>query len=162
MVKCRTDAANNLSRSLETCKMLKIISPKLKSIKISESVTAHQTLCEHDLGYVQHRSEKHFTQNVTNVTFVFETFPNKKTKDKNVGRNGILYCHRLNKVGVRPQCPPPNSTHAVVCPFQDPRGTHLASCLNNHQSINPTRISGRRTWEVDRKPGNPVDPGHRG
>jgi len=32
-VKCRTEAVNILSRSLETCKMLKIILSKLKFIK---------------------------------------------------------------------------------------------------------------------------------
>ena len=33
-VKCRTEVVNNLSRSLETCKVLKNILSKLKFIKI--------------------------------------------------------------------------------------------------------------------------------
>jgi len=43
-VKCHTEEVNHLSRSLETCKMLKIILPKLNFMKISESVIPHQTL----------------------------------------------------------------------------------------------------------------------
>jgi len=37
-VKYRTEVVNNLSRCLESCKMLKIMLVKLKVIKISESV----------------------------------------------------------------------------------------------------------------------------
>jgi len=49
-------------------------------------------------------------KNVTNVTFIFETFPNTKPKDKNVRGHGILYSRRLKKVGgTRPPCPPPKS-----------------------------------------------------
>jgi len=54
MVKCRREA-DNLSRSIETCKMLKIILSKLKFIKISESVIPHQTLFQHRFGYAQGR-----------------------------------------------------------------------------------------------------------
>ena len=43
-VKCRTEAVNNLSRPLETWKMLKLILSKRKLIKISESVLPHQTV----------------------------------------------------------------------------------------------------------------------
>ena len=49
-VKCRTETVSNLSRSIETCKMLKIILSKLKFIKISESVIPHQTLFQHQHG----------------------------------------------------------------------------------------------------------------
>jgi len=50
---------------------------------------------------------------VTNVTFVFETSPNTKPKEKNVGGHGILFPHHLKKVeGTRSTCSPPNCTHA--------------------------------------------------
>jgi len=55
-VKCRAEAVNNLSRSLETRKMLKIISLNLKFIEISESVILHQTLFQHQLGYVSYQT----------------------------------------------------------------------------------------------------------
>jgi len=51
-VKCRTQAVINLSRSPETCKMLKIASSKPKFIKISEPVIPHQALFQHQRGYV--------------------------------------------------------------------------------------------------------------
>jgi len=45
-----------------------------------------------------HLNEKLFRQNVTNITFIFETSPNMKPKEKKVGRT-------------RPPCPPPNCAH---------------------------------------------------
>jgi len=36
---------------------------------------------------------------VTNVTFIFDTFPNTKPKEKKVGGHGILHPHRLKKWG---------------------------------------------------------------
>jgi len=50
-VQCRTEADSTLSRSVETCKMLKVIISKQRFIKISESVTPHQILFQHQLGY---------------------------------------------------------------------------------------------------------------
>jgi len=35
--------------------------------------------------------EKVFTQNVTSVTFIFETSPNTKREKKKVGGHGVLY-----------------------------------------------------------------------
>jgi len=53
-VKCRTEADKNLSRSLETCKMLKIILSKLKFIKY-QNQWHHTKLCFNiNLAYVQH------------------------------------------------------------------------------------------------------------
>jgi len=43
------EAVNNLSRLQETCKMLKIILSKLKLIKISESVIAHEIPFQHQM-----------------------------------------------------------------------------------------------------------------
>jgi len=51
-VKSQTEAVNNLLWSIETCKMLKIIVSKQKFTKLSESVIPHQTLFQHQLGYV--------------------------------------------------------------------------------------------------------------
>jgi len=34
--------------------------------------------------------KKLFTQNVTNITFIFETSPNAKPKEKKVGGHGVL------------------------------------------------------------------------
>jgi len=55
-------------------------------------VIPHQTLFQHQLGYVRCTTlhEKLFTQNVTNTTFIFETSPNAKPKEKKVGGHGIL------------------------------------------------------------------------
>jgi len=50
-----------------------------KIYKITESVIPQQTLLQHQLGY-----ETLFTQNVTNITFIFETSPNIKPKEKKV------------------------------------------------------------------------------
>jgi len=36
---------------------------------------------------------------VTNITFIFETSPNTKQKEKKVGGHGILYPPHLNKWG---------------------------------------------------------------
>jgi len=107
-VKCPTEPVNNLSRPLETCKMLKIILPKLKLIKISESVIPLEYPFQHQLGFAVH-----LTWNVTNVTFIFSTSPNTKPKEKNVGGHSMIRPPRLKKFrGTRPLCPPPNCTHA--------------------------------------------------
>jgi len=52
---------------------------------------------------------------VTNNTFIFETSPNTKPKEKKVRGHGILYPQRLKKWGTRPPCPPPNCAH--VCTY---------------------------------------------
>ena len=61
----------------------------------------HQTLFQHQLGYVRCTTlhEKLFPQNVTNTTFIFETSPNAKPKEKKVGGHGILCPPRLEKWG---------------------------------------------------------------
>jgi len=51
-VKCQTEAVNNLSRSIETYKILKISCSKLEFIKISESVIPHQTLFQHQFAMI--------------------------------------------------------------------------------------------------------------
>jgi len=60
--------------------------------KLRESVIPHDTLFQHQLGYawpiIYH--ENLFKQNVTNTTFIFETSPNTKPKEKKVGGHGIL------------------------------------------------------------------------
>jgi len=43
--------------------------------------------------------EKLFTQNVTNITFIFATSPNTKPKEKKVGGYGILCPPPSEKVG---------------------------------------------------------------
>jgi len=43
---------------------------------------------------------------VTNITFIFETSPNTKPKEKKVGGHGISYPPNLNK-----PCPPSNCAH---------------------------------------------------
>jgi len=58
-------------------------------------VIPQQTLLQHQLGY-----ETLFTQNVTNTTFIFETSPNTKPKEKKVGGHSILCPPRLKKWGV--------------------------------------------------------------
>ena len=72
-----------------------------KTYKLTESVIPHQTLFQHQLGHVRFTiyNEKLFTQNVTNITFVFEASPNAKPKEKKVGRHGILCPHPSEKVG---------------------------------------------------------------
>jgi len=52
-VTCRTEAVN-LSRSLETCKMLKIILSKRKRTKLLQSVIPYQTLFQYQLGFAIH------------------------------------------------------------------------------------------------------------
>ena len=104
-VKCRTKAVNHLSRS-------KIFN-EAKIYKLTESVIPHQALFQHELGYVRPTisHEKLFTQNVTNITFIFETSPNAKPKEKKVGEHGIL-CPPAWKSGkTRSPCPPPNCAH---------------------------------------------------
>jgi len=44
--------------------------------KLTESVIPQQTLLQHQLGY-----ETLFSQNMTNITFIFETSPNTKPKE---------------------------------------------------------------------------------
>jgi len=73
--------------------MLKIIlSIEVKIYKLTESVIPHQTLFQHQLGYVwttiQH--EKLIIQNVKNITFIFETSSNTKPKEKKWG--DMTYC----------------------------------------------------------------------
>jgi len=81
--------------------------------KLAESVTPHQSLFQHHLGYVWSTiyHEKLFTQNVTNITFIYETSQNTKPKEIKVGGHGILCPLRLKKWGDTSPCPPPNCAH---------------------------------------------------
>jgi len=49
---------------------------------------------------------------VASITFIFETSPNTKPKEKKVGGHGILYPPVWKSGGTRPPCPPPNCAHA--------------------------------------------------
>ena len=64
----------------------------------------HPTLFQHQLTYVwptiQH--EKLFTQNVTNITFIFETSPNTKPKEKKVGGHIARVPHQIATMPVLP------------------------------------------------------------
>ena len=59
----------------------------------------HQTVFQHELGYVwpANEHEKLFTQNVTNITFIFETSPITKPKEKKVGGTWHIMSPRLKK-----------------------------------------------------------------
>jgi len=49
---------------------------------------------------------------VTNITFIFETSPNTKPKEKEVGGTWHTMSPPSEKVGgTRPPCPPPNCAH---------------------------------------------------
>jgi len=48
---------------------------------------------------------KNFTQNVTKITFIFETSPNTKPKEKKMGGHGVLCPPRLKKGGHVPRIP---------------------------------------------------------
>jgi len=61
-------------------KNAKNYSIEAKIYKVTESVIPQQTLLQYQLG-----NETLFTQNVTNITFIFETSPNTKPKEKKVG-----------------------------------------------------------------------------
>ena len=50
--------------------------------------------------------KKLFTQNVTNITFIFETSPNAKPKEKQVGEHGTLCPPLSGKVGIPHQIAP--------------------------------------------------------
>jgi len=47
-------------------------------------------------------------------------------------------------------------------PLWNPRETHLRSCRISHQPTAPTGAGGLPKREVDRRPGQPADTGHRG
>jgi len=50
---------------------------------------------------------------VTYITFIFETSPNTKPKEKKVGGTWHIMSPPFEKVGgTRPPCPPPNCAHA--------------------------------------------------
>jgi len=61
--------------------MLKNRFVEAKIYKLTESVILHQTLFQHELGYVWRpiKHEKLFTQNVTNITFIFFKLSKCKT-----------------------------------------------------------------------------------
>jgi len=65
-----------------------------KIYNLIESVIPHQNLFQHQLGYVW---PKFFTQKVTNITFIFDTSPITKPKEKKVGEYGILCPPHLRK-----------------------------------------------------------------
>jgi len=75
-----------------------------KIYKLTELVIPHPTLFQHQLTYVwptiQH--EKLFTQNVTNITFILETSPNTKPKEKKVGGHIIRVPHQIATMPVLP------------------------------------------------------------
>jgi len=92
-VKCRMEAVNNLSRPLESWKMLKISLSKQTLIKISESVIPHETLFQHQFGFFVQ-----LTWNVTNVTFIFAPIEIQNLKRKLWG-DIAYYAPRLKKWG---------------------------------------------------------------
>jgi len=71
-----------------------------KIYKLTESVILHQTLFQHQLGYVwpSIKHKKLFRQNVTNITFIFETSPIQNLKRKKWG-NMAYYVPPSEKVG---------------------------------------------------------------
>jgi len=51
---------------------------------------------------------------VTNITFIFETSPNTKPKEKNVGGHGISYPPHLRKWGGHVPCVPHQIAPMVI------------------------------------------------
>jgi len=88
-VTCRTDAVNNLSRSLENHFLSKLI-----FIKISESVIPHQTLFQPQLGYVQHLTWK--SSGVTDVGQGRAATPGKLNVKTGPPLADILICSILS------------------------------------------------------------------
>jgi len=48
---------------------------------------------------------------VTNITFIYETSPNTKPKEKKVGDIAYYVPSVWKSGGTRPPCPPPNCVH---------------------------------------------------
>jgi len=70
---------------------------------------------------------------VTNITFVFETSPNTKSKEKKIRGHGILCPPRLKSGGTRHPCPPPNCAHGVEdASFQSPL---VGPCIHTHTEL---------------------------
>ena len=69
--------------------------------KLTESVIPHQTLFQHQHGYVWPaiKHENLITQKVTNITFIFETSPNTKLKENKVGGTWSILSPPSEKVG---------------------------------------------------------------
>jgi len=100
MVKARRVAVKHLSRSLETWKMLKVILSKLKFINY-QNLWYHTKLCFNiNLAMCglpsNMKSSSHKTWHT--ITFIFETSPNTKPKEKKVGGHGILCLPRLKNL----------------------------------------------------------------
>jgi len=62
---------------------------------------------------------------MTNITFILETSPNAKPKEKKVGGHGILCPPRLKS----PPCPPPNCAHEMFISY------HKIALVSCHQSV---------------------------
>jgi len=83
--------------------------------------------------------EKLFTQNVTNITFIFKTSPNAKPKEKKVGGHGNVPCvpHQIAPMivcnPVMPQASMPCSLlHSVMSVFTDLRS---AECVCSYYGL---------------------------
>ena len=111
--KCRTVTVKNLSWCLETWKMLKIVFIEAKIYKLPESAIPHKALFQHQLDCVwpTNHHEKLFTQNVTNISFIFEASRNAKPEEKKVGDTAYYVPPGWKSGGTRPPCPPPNFAH---------------------------------------------------
>jgi len=98
--------------------MLNIILMELKFIKISESVISTKLYFNINSAIMcSIKHEKLFTQDVTNVTFIFETSPNTKPKDEHEGGHGILFPYRLKNVGGHvPRIPHLNAPMGTMVP----------------------------------------------
>jgi len=120
-VKCRTGAVNNLSRSGETCTMLKIILLKLKFIKnlrisdtTSNYVSASIWLCLPS----NMKSSSQFTQNVTTSLSFLKSLQIQNLKRKIWGDKAYYIPTVQRKWGARPSCPQPNFAHQATCSTQ--------------------------------------------
>jgi len=90
-----------------------------------------------------------------NITFIFETPPDTKPKEKKVGGLACYVPPVRKSGGTRPQCPPPNCTHdhvnsmvlGVGTPFQTNTYSHHTSNFQKEEIKTATqdfRISERK------------------
>ena len=79
-------------------------------------------------------------KNATNITFIFETSPNTKPKDKKWGEHGILYPPVWKSGGTRSPCPPPNCAHDYSYGVTPSRPKQAKMIITDHSWPSKERV----------------------
>jgi len=114
-VKCRTNAVNHLSRSLETWKMLKIILSKLKCINKQNPVIPQHTKLRFNMNLAMYNLPSNLKSSLhkmwQTLLLFLKPLQIHNLKRKKWGDMAYYIPATWKSGGTRPPCSPPNCAH---------------------------------------------------